>query len=526
MRRISMFFSILSATLILLTMGQACSVATRFNSLDLSSSLKSELSGNGGGYEGKLRVLHHYENGFTCGEGKPQPESILIRKNATDWVVIRNTKKTCAAVDQSPVSQVDYDDVTKVAYFEGRQYIPPKPYIVDPNEDPNLPDVKLIDGVCEDINGKCSLRASIENAGLATWTADTLVQITSATYKINKPIHLVTSHNSHTILFQGQGAQTTIFDGQGITDLLKIDPMSGTVAIDGVTFQNAVVTSETTAAPGVALSMDGFNTKLIVSNSLFKNNKGSNTLYSIGANNIEIRRSQFINNVSDRGTLYFFTANSVLVDQSTIDGGRIAGIYILGGGITQATISNSFVGNGANFGVLLDTCSGCKILNSTIANNGGTGLKIYSFQPKANLDVLLNNVTLANNGSTGDDSNMDVDFQNNPTYKVILNNSILVNKPTGMPNCYFSPATNSTHTIVATNSLFDDTTCSVTGSGNVYVVDPQLSAVGPHGGPTPTLLPSLTSPVLNAGDPLTCSAQDQRGVVRPANCDIGAVEIP
>lgn len=499
-----------------------------FNSLDKSSTETAPKttsdSGNGGTYDGKLRVLHHYVNDFTC-EGKSQPESILIRENATDWFLIKNTKETCSVIDRIAVSPVDYDDVLKLALFQGKVFTPPKPYVVDPNEDPNLPDVKLIDGVCEDINGKCSLRAAIENAGLASWTSDIEVQITAAIYKINKAIYLTAGRNSHNVLLQGRGAQSTVLDGQGITDLLKIDSRSGAINIDGVTFKNAVVTVDTTAAPGVALSMNAFNTKLVVSNSIFKDNVGSNTFYAIGTNDIEIKKSQFINNASTYGMLFSFTSNSLLVDQSTFDGNGPTSIHVLGGAITNVSITNSFIGNGSGTGIILDSCSGCQVINTTLANNRGIGVKVFSFQPTVNPDVLFNNVTLANNGSAANDSNLEVVFQNNPTYKVILNNSILTNQSKGFSNCFSTPTANSSSLIVATNSLFDDATCAVQGTGNI-TGNPQLSAAANNGGLTPTLLPAATSPVLNAGDINTCSAKDQRGYPRPSRCDLGAVEIP
>ena len=59
--------------------------------------------------------------------------------------------------------------------------------------------------------------------------------------------------------------------------------------------------------------------------------------------------------------------------------------------------------------------------------------------------------------------------------------------------------------------------------------DPQLGALGANGGPTPTMLPATTSPLVDAiptSDP-GCTGADQRGVTRPqlGGCDIGAVEL-
>lgn len=65
----------------------------------------------------------------------------------------------------------------------------------------------------------------------------------------------------------------------------------------------------------------------------------------------------------------------------------------------------------------------------------------------------------------------------------------------------------------------DDTPCTP----NITFADPQLGSLADHGGPTPTVLPSATSPALNAAT--NCPATDQRGRARSANmCTAGAAE--
>jgi hypothetical protein len=62
---------------------------------------------------------------------------------------------------------------------------------------------------------------------------------------------------------------------------------------------------------------------------------------------------------------------------------------------------------------------------------------------------------------------------------------------------------------------------------SAFPLDPQLQPLGDYGGPTPTMRPLPSSPVLNAGDNTDAPATDQRGFPRIVLgfIDIGAVEL-
>lgn len=80
-----------------------------------------------------------------------------------------------------------------------------------------------------------------------------------------------------------------------------------------------------------------------------------------------------------------------------------------------------------------------------------------------------------------------------------------------------------------------DVSCPFAADGDVVGgADPRLGALADNGGPTPTMLPARTSPLVDAipvdrCQPATAAAvtTDQRGVARPqlGGCDIGAVEL-
>jgi hypothetical protein len=108
-----------------------------------------------------------------------------------------------------------------------------------------------------------------------------------------------------------------------------------------------------------------------------------------------------------------------------------------------------------------------------------------------------------------------------PGNSLILNNSVVAANRLSVPDCW-TPSGFSGR-IVSTNSIFDDATCAVSGAGNI-TGDPKLGSYGFNGGLTPTLLPLVGSPVINAGDDLSCLPTDQRGYSRVGVCDIGSVE--
>lgn len=52
-----------------------------------------------------------------------------------------------------------------------------------------------------------------------------------------------------------------------------------------------------------------------------------------------------------------------------------------------------------------------------------------------------------------------------------------------------------------------------------------MTDLAENGGPTPTMMPSVSSPALQSGQ--GCEPFDQRGMPRDtAACDLGAVELP
>jgi hypothetical protein len=97
-------------------------------------------------------------------------------------------------------------------------------------------------------------------------------------------------------------------------------------------------------------------------------------------------------------------------------------------------------------------------------------------------------------------------------------NTILANSLSGS-NC-FGTLTDAGHNISS------DASCNFTAAGSLNSTDPKLGPFGIYGGLTATFPLLAGSPAIDAGDPASCPAVDQRGISRPygAGCDIGAFE--
>ncbi len=177
--------------------------------------------------------------------------------------------------------------------------------------------------------------------------------------------------------------------------------------------------------------------------------------------------------------------------------------------LTNSSVANSSGGDGGgihNSGTL-------RINNSTVSNNQAAfeGGGIYNFGGS----LILNHVTMAGNSSADRGGGL-----SNPSGLAVVRNSILAgNTASNFGFDCIGAITTSDH-----NILGDTSGCMVTaGTGDQFNIDPQLAPFLPDQG-YHALLPG--SPAIDAGNPATCPAIDQRGVIRPegAACDIGAYE--
>ena len=284
-----------------------------------------------------------------------------------------------------------------------------------------------------------------------------------------------------------------------------------------------------------------------ISNNTADNQGGAAKLYSDDsgggdATNITIQNSTFTGNSAGSptsngygGALTLYghdETNDVTVSASTFTNNTSTG----GGGAIE------FWGTGGPVVVENSTFTGNSAGNITSNYDGGGAISSYNAE---DLPRTVRNSTIVGNTSAAEGGGIVRNSEDSPTYAgpddLTLSSTIVSgNTAATGPDLGEQDGGAPSGSFVTGFSLIGSTagatlTESPAGS-NIIGQDPQLGALGDNGGPTQTLLPALSSPVVNAGIANGLST-DQRGLARTAlitsipnkgasdGTDIGAVEI-
>jgi predicted outer membrane repeat protein len=230
-----------------------------------------------------------------------------------------------------------------------------------------------------------------------------------------------------------------------------------------------------------------------------------------------VARSTFQDNTSggDGGAIAT-VENGLNIDDSTFagngspdDGGAISSV----GGEVQVDDSALTGNSSGEGGAIFGEQAGIYTENSTLAGNtADRGGAIANDGPSF---TQLDFTTFAGNvAEVG--AHLAVD-------EVFFGHTVLGAPSGGGTSCQTSGPVSDFYSWNADDSCgFDDSGTSTEDS------DPQLLALGDWGGPTPTVHPATTSPLIDASPGDNCFGdRDQRGVRRPVGerCDIGAVEV-
>jgi len=337
---------------------------------------------------------------------------------------------------------------------------------------------------------------------------------------------------------KGPGASVLTVSGNNANRIFDIDMGAGlgtgipgdAVAISGLTLTGG----NTPNQGGAILNRDA---KLTLSRSVLSGNTAGSyggAVYSGSGKpdaysaDLTATDSLFIGNHagSTAGAIYF-TYGSGALRNSTVTANSSAGsavdVFEMQGptSIENSTISgnsasNPSPGEAAGGVYIVQNWSGVTISNSTItgntSNRSGGGVEWLNSPPgmgqPANQTPVIRNTIVAGNTA----------LQGGPD---------LFTKNGGMIDTAFDLIGN------PAGATLNQT---VAGS-NITGQDPQLAALANNGGPTPTMLPAATSPVIDKGS--SAATTDQRGLKRPIDfpafpnsaaaganaADIGAVEL-
>jgi hypothetical protein len=264
-----------------------------------------------------------------------------------------------------------------------------------------------------------------------------------------------------------------------------------------------------------------------VTNSFFTRNFGSG---AIAAGDVHVTNSTFVGNESVLGGA--IRANNLTLIDSTVTGNSAftSGGGVQAGGemaIVNSTISGNEAGDFGNGGGVYNLGTLTLIQNSTITGNhadgeGGQGGGVFASGEMVVVysDIVGNSApTAANIGG----------FEGESSFASYA--SVVADPLGGGANCENIASASQGY-----NYEQGGSTCGFgAGPGDVTDgPDPLLGGLAANGGPTETLLPATTSPLVDAIPVAACSAglatgitTDQRGVTRPQGdgCDIGSVEV-
>lgn len=395
---------------------------------------------------------------------------------------------------------------------------------------------------------------------LALASAGDTIHIAPGTYLENLVIGIDVT------LVGTQGQDVTFLDGgAAVAQRVVRVAAATTIAIDGVTIRNGTTIGQS----GGGVAVDG---TLLLTNSTIRNNttnRYGGGVYGSPGSDIVIDNCLFEQNSSNAGNSYaargggVFSRDGDLSVMGSILTDNRASMYVKatcsfpigrgGGGlgfrsngtllIANSTISNnraSCDGGGLTIlpGSTTATPEPATIINTTISGNMaayGAGMVATRFD--------FQNVTMTANLAASSYYGYNYSYSGHggginaygDAADHVVHNSILAGNeslssgsstiPADLRGSFLSAGYN----LIGTEGLASGFVNGVMGDQvgtDLNPIDPELGELRNNGGPTHTHAPRVGSPVIDAGDPVSFQALDQRGMPRPIGLrsDIGAVE--
>lgn len=371
-------------------------------------------------------------------------------------------------------------------------------------------DASVGDGICAAADGKCTLRAAVQESNSAKDSKNT-INLPAGTYKLtiegeNLPgvDKNAAAKGDLDIAFKsvdiiGSGASSTIIDANGIDSAFSIQywwslPVVtlSKVTITGAGDRGIVNAGELTISEGIITG--NFASK---GGGIYNNRKLTIDKTVVSKNAASIGGGIYITN-SD-------TAIVSITDSAIID-----------------NIATQYAGAVSNGGSL-------SISNSTVSGNTSEDMAPGIYNDLGML--VVESSTIAGNKSASDNpySSCGGGLYNNDSLGAtsFIHNTIIAGNVCIMSNdCYGTIQSNGYNLVGDVG-----TRCTIAGDGtdkDIYNVDSGIGPLADNGGFTPTHAIARNSPARDAADPDNCPSADQRGVGRPipagGRCDIGAFE--
>lgn len=332
------------------------------------------------------------------------------------------------------------------------------------NDTADTNDVNPGDGTCTDNNGRCTLRAAIDETNALTGSDD--ISLPAGTYFITNPLSITDE-----LTLAGATTQSTILDGS---------PMSSSNATIKVDPDGAAITAT-------------------------------------------IKRLTACNRTDSHAIRVYTTGSLILEDVAIRDniagpnGGGISSVGYLS--MNRCTVSGNYGLNGGGIAILGGSAD---LINSTISNNrafySGGGIAVIG-------EVFMNNVTITENVSEDEVTSYGGGIRVQGSGVVYVRNTIVAGN-TDLSGV--APDISGEIISQDFNLIGDSTGTTITGDvdHNITGASAALGPLAQNWGDTMTHALTLTSPALESGDPLSCRDTDQRLLARPQGdvCDIGSYE--
>lgn len=311
-------------------------------------------------------------------------------------------------------------------------------------------------------SGPGSLRQAIAEA-----VGGETIAIPAGTYHLTSVLTVQKS-----LTFTGAGARSTILDGGGATQIFAIGAPAAQVTITGVTMRNGKSTGGGALLSTVPLTLTD---SAVVGNT------------STGPGGGVLIRAAF-------------TMERDLFAGNSATGGSGGAIEYAPPTPVVSTIADSTL-----------TQNSSSTLSGAINEDNSSTETLHLVN-----DSFIGNSAPSQGGAFRAWSGTHIDFRNT---------LFAENTAASGPNCEYGGGA-SVISLGYNAQDIDDPECNMTQKTDLHNIDPELGLLQNNGGPTDTLLPAATSPLIGAGDPANCTGSDQRGVPRlqEGGCDIGATE--